>query len=154
MPLGSLSCVGLQKVEYAIGAQCGHKCLHSAHRLHVWPRGQIFWMVVILGYRRQRIVSGVLLFLCLSCLFIRGSLLALNSQIHYLQPPGGTQSVASVIISAGSLKLPALIVHCIWNMQSEGRCSTISGGRGRCCSFLCCNLFTWPTIGFPFLLQE
>src|SRR6266853_1356181 len=73
---------------------------------------QLFWMVVILGYRRQRNFERVFFFLCLSLfLFYAGSLLALNSQIHYLQPPGGLNQFAIVIISAGLCILPALLVH-------------------------------------------
>jgi len=73
---------------------------------------QLFWMVVILGYRRQRNFERVFFFLCLALfLFFAGSLLALNSQIHYLQPPVGLQQFAIVIICAGLYMLPALLVH-------------------------------------------
>src|SRR6266567_584073 len=73
---------------------------------------QLFWMVVILGYRRQRNFERVFFFLCLAFfLFFGGSLLALNSQIHYLQPPAGVEAFAFVIISAGLCMLPALLLH-------------------------------------------
>ena len=73
---------------------------------------QLFWMVVILGYRRQRNFERVFFFLCLALfLFYAGSLLALNSQIHYLQPPGGLNQFAIVMISAGLFTLPALLLH-------------------------------------------
>src|SRR6266849_7585045 len=73
---------------------------------------QLFWMVVILGYRRQRNFERVFFFLCLALfLFYAGSLLALNSQIHYLQPPVGLNQFAIVIISAGLCILPALLLH-------------------------------------------
>ena len=73
---------------------------------------QLFWMVVILGYRRQRNFERVFFFLCLSLFFFyAGSLLALNSQIHYLQPPTGLNQFAVVIISAGLCILPALLLH-------------------------------------------
>jgi signal transduction histidine kinase len=73
---------------------------------------QLFWMVVILGYRRQRNFERVFFFLCLALfLFYAGSLLALNSQIHYLQPPVGLHQFAIVIISAGLCILPALLLH-------------------------------------------
>src|SRR5271169_3367076 len=73
---------------------------------------QLFWMVVILGYRRQRNFERVFFFLCLALfLFFAGSLLALNSQIHYLQPPVGLRQFAIVIICAGLCTLPALLVH-------------------------------------------
>src|SRR5712664_3852941 len=73
---------------------------------------QLFWMVVILGYRRQRNFKRVFFFLCLALfLFYAGSLLALNSQIHYLQPPVGLNQFAIVIISTGLCMLPALLLH-------------------------------------------
>src|SRR6267378_770321 len=73
---------------------------------------QLFWMVVILGYRRQRNFERVFFFLCLALfLFYAGSLLALNSQIHYLQPPVGLNRFAIVIISTGLCMLPALLLH-------------------------------------------
>src|SRR5258707_12124551 len=73
---------------------------------------QLFWMVVILGYRRQRNFERVFFFLCLSLfLFYAGSLLALNSQIHYLQSPVGLNQFAIVIISTGLCMLPALLLH-------------------------------------------
>ena len=73
---------------------------------------QLFWTVVILGYRRQRNFERVFFFLCLALfLFYAGSLLALNSQIHYLQPPVGLNQFAIVIISTGLCMLPALLLH-------------------------------------------
>ena len=49
---------------------------------------QLFWMVVILGYRRQRNFERVFFFLCLALFFFYGgSLLALNAQVYYSQPP-------------------------------------------------------------------
>jgi len=73
---------------------------------------ELFWMVVILGYRRQRNFERVFFFLCLAFfLFYGGSLLALNSEIHYPQPPAGVESFAIVIISAGLCMSPALLLH-------------------------------------------
>src|SRR5712692_238159 len=73
---------------------------------------QLFWIVVILGYRRQRNFERVFFFLCLAFfLFYSGSLLALNSQIHYLQPPVGVNQFAIVIISTGLCMLPVLLLH-------------------------------------------
>ena len=73
---------------------------------------QLFWMVVILGYRRQRNFERVFFFLCVAFfLFYGGSLLALNSQIHYAQPPAGVETFAIVIISAGLCMSPALLLH-------------------------------------------
>ena len=73
---------------------------------------ELFWMVVILGYRRQRNFERVFFFLCLAFfLFYGGSLLAINSEIHYPQPPAGVESFAIVIISAGLCMSPALLLH-------------------------------------------
>jgi signal transduction histidine kinase len=73
---------------------------------------QLFWMVVILGYRRQRNFERVFFFLCLALFFFYGgSLLALNSQIYYHQPPVALNQFAIVIISIGLCMLPALLLH-------------------------------------------
>jgi signal transduction histidine kinase len=73
---------------------------------------QLFWMVVILGYRRQRNFERVFFFLCLALfLFYGGSLLALNSQIYYAVPPPALNGFAIAIISAGLCTLPALLLH-------------------------------------------
>ncbi len=73
---------------------------------------QLFWMVVILGYRRQRNFERVFFFLCLALfLFYGGSLLALNSQIYYRQPPVALNQFAIAIISIGLCMLPALLMH-------------------------------------------
>src|SRR5260370_573592 len=56
---------------------------------------QLFWMVVILGYRRQRNFERVFFFLCLAFFFFySGSLLALNSQIYYPLPPAALNEFA------------------------------------------------------------
>ncbi len=73
---------------------------------------QLFWMVVILGYRRQRNFERVFFFLCLALFFFySGSLLALNAQIHYGQPPVGLREFVIAIISVGLLLVPALLMH-------------------------------------------
>src|SRR5713226_8424434 len=73
---------------------------------------QLFWMVVILGYRRQRNFERIFFFLCLALFFFYGgSLLALNSQIYYHQPPVALNRFAIVIISTGLYMLPALLLH-------------------------------------------
>src|SRR5256884_224564 len=69
-------------------------------------------MVVILGYRRQRNFERVFFFLCLALFFFYGgSLLALNSQIYYHQPPVALNQFAIVTISIGLCLLPALLLH-------------------------------------------
>ncbi len=73
---------------------------------------QLFWMVVILGYRRQRNFERVFFFLSLALFFFYGgSLLALNSQIYYNLPPAALNEFAIVIISIGLCLLPALLLH-------------------------------------------
>jgi len=72
----------------------------------------LFWMVVILGYRRQRNFERVLFFLCLALfLFYAGSLLALNAQIYYATPPQSLQIFSTSLIAAGLCFLPPLILH-------------------------------------------
>src|SRR5439155_13031579 len=73
---------------------------------------QLFWMVVILGYRRQRNFERVFFFLCLSLfLFYGGSLLALNAEIYYPQPPAVLTSFAWTVLTLGLIFLPPLVAH-------------------------------------------
>src|SRR4030081_3100492 len=73
---------------------------------------QLFWMVVILGYRRQRNFERVFFFLCLALFFFSGgSLLSLTSRIFYLQPPVALNQFALAIISTGLCLLRALLLH-------------------------------------------
>ncbi len=72
----------------------------------------LFWMVVILGYRRQRNFERVFFFLCLALfLFYGGSLLALNAQIYYPQPPPLLTTFAWTVLSVGLCLAPAFLVH-------------------------------------------
>jgi signal transduction histidine kinase len=72
----------------------------------------LFWMVVILGYRRQRNFERVFFFLCLALfLFYGGSLLALNAQIYYPQPPPLLTTFAWTVLSLGLCLAPALLIH-------------------------------------------
>src|SRR2546421_1019026 len=73
---------------------------------------QLFWMVVILGYRRQRNFERVFFFLCLALFFFYGgSLLALNAQIHYAVPPLALQAFAGALLYIGLCSLPPILVH-------------------------------------------
>ncbi|HYL64889.1 MAG TPA: ATP-binding protein [Candidatus Methylomirabilis sp.] len=73
---------------------------------------QLFWMVVIVGYRRQRNFERVLFFLCLALfLFYSGSLLALNAQIYYALPPPLLQASAITLLCVGLCLLPPLLIH-------------------------------------------
>ena len=72
----------------------------------------LFWMVVTVGYRRQRNFERVFFFSCLALfLFYSGSLLILNAQIYYGQLPVGLRGFAIAIIIAGLCLLPALLLH-------------------------------------------
>ena len=73
---------------------------------------QLFWIVVILGYRRQRNFERVFFFLCLALFFFYGgSLLALNAQIYYFHPPALLTAFAKTILCAGLCMLPPLLIH-------------------------------------------
>jgi signal transduction histidine kinase len=73
---------------------------------------QLFWMVVILGYRRQRNFERVFFFLCLALFFFySGSLLALNAQIYYQVEPQAVRSFAAILLLAGLSFVPPLLVH-------------------------------------------
>jgi two-component system sensor histidine kinase HydH len=84
-------------------------------RLIIFTAGtllQLFWMVVIVGYRRQRNFERVFFFLSVALfLFYSGSLLALNAQIYYLQPPPLLASFAKTLLCAGLCFLPTLLIH-------------------------------------------
>ena len=84
-------------------------------RLIVYTAGtllQLFWMVVILGYRRQRNFERVFFFLCLALFFFYGgSLLALNAQIHYAVPPPTLQAFAGALLYLGLCTLPPILIH-------------------------------------------
>ena len=72
----------------------------------------LFWMVVILGYRRQRNFERVFFFLCLALfLFYGGSLLAINSEIYYVQPPALLEKFAAGLVCVGLTFLPPLLFH-------------------------------------------
>ncbi|HXM95574.1 MAG TPA: ATP-binding protein [Candidatus Dormibacteraeota bacterium] len=72
----------------------------------------LFWMVVIVGYRRQRNFERVFFSLCLALFFFyAGSLLALNAQIYYSEPPTHLTSFAKALLCVGLGFLPPLLVH-------------------------------------------
>src|ERR1700751_1378188 len=72
----------------------------------------LFWMVVILGYRRQRNFERVFFFLSLALFFFyAGSLLALNDQIYYAEPPALLTAFAKTLVFAGLCFLPPLLIH-------------------------------------------
>jgi signal transduction histidine kinase len=72
----------------------------------------LFWLVVIVGFRRPRNFERVFFFLALALfLFYSGSLLAVNAQVYYAQPPALLVAFAVTLLSAGLCFLPPLIVH-------------------------------------------
>ena len=71
-----------------------------------------FWMVVILGHRRQRNFDRVFFFLCLALTcFFGSSLLALNAELYYPTPPQGLQRFAWTFLCLGLWFIPPLLVH-------------------------------------------
>lgn len=71
-----------------------------------------FWMVVILGHRRQRNFERIFFFLCLALTCFFGcSLLALNAQLFYSAPPPGLLRFAWTFVCLGLWFIPPLIVH-------------------------------------------
>jgi len=71
-----------------------------------------FWIVVILGHRRQRNFERVFFFLCLAVTFFFGSnLLATNAGIYYGTPPGGLLRFAWTFLCLGLWFIPSLTVH-------------------------------------------
>jgi signal transduction histidine kinase len=71
-----------------------------------------FWMVVILGHRRQRNFERLFFFLCLALTcFFGSSLLALNAELHYGTPPPRLLTFAWTFLCLGLWFVPSLIVH-------------------------------------------
>jgi len=71
-----------------------------------------FWIVVILGHRRQRNFERIFFFLCLSLvLFFGASLLALNAQLYYSSIPLSLAIFAWTVLCLGLWFLPSLLVH-------------------------------------------
>jgi len=71
-----------------------------------------FWMVVILGHRRQRNFERVFFFLCLALTcFFGSSLLAMNAELYYGTPPRGLLRFAWTFLCLGLWFIPSLIVH-------------------------------------------
>jgi len=71
-----------------------------------------FWMVVILGHRRQRNFERIFFFLCLALtLFFGCSLLELNAQLYYEAPPHALLRFAWIFLCLGLWFLPPLIIH-------------------------------------------
>ena len=71
-----------------------------------------FWIVVILGHRRQRNFERIFFFLCLALVFFFGaSLLALNAQLYYSAVPPSLSIFCWTVVCLGLWFLPSLLVH-------------------------------------------
>src|SRR5262249_22689485 len=71
-----------------------------------------FWMIVILGHRRQRNFERIFFFLCLALTFFFGSsLLALNAGLYYDAVPGGLERFAWTFLCLGLWFIPPLVIH-------------------------------------------
>jgi len=71
-----------------------------------------FWMVVILGHRRQRNFERLFFFLCLALTcFFGSSLLALNATLYYGVPPPGLLRFAWTFLCLGLWFVPPLVIH-------------------------------------------
>ncbi len=70
-----------------------------------------FWMVVILGHRRQRNFERLFFFLCLAMTcFFGSSLLALNANLYYGTPPAGLLRFAGIFMCLGLWCVPPLVI--------------------------------------------
>jgi len=71
-----------------------------------------FWIVVILGHRRQRNFERIFFFLCLALVFFFGaSLLELNAQLYYSTIPPSLATFCWVVVCLGLWFLPSLLLH-------------------------------------------
>jgi len=89
-----------------------------------------FWMIVILGHRRQRNFERVFFFLCLALTcFCGSSLLELNAELYYGTPPRSLQVFTWTFLCLGLWFLPALIVHLHVEYASLRELITRSGAK-------------------------
>jgi len=71
-----------------------------------------FWIVVILGHRRQRNFERIFFFLCLSMVcFFGASLLGLNAELYYSTIPPRLATFSWTVLCLGLWFLPALLLH-------------------------------------------
>lgn len=71
-----------------------------------------FWIVVILGHRRQRNFERVFFFLCLALVaFFGSSLLALNAELYYGNVFKPALVFAWTLLCLGLWFIPALVIH-------------------------------------------
>src|ERR1700723_3562957 len=71
-----------------------------------------FWIVVILGHRRQRNFERIFFFVCLALVCFFGcSLLALDAQLYYASIPQRLAIFAWTILCLALWSLPSLLLH-------------------------------------------
>jgi signal transduction histidine kinase len=71
-----------------------------------------FWIVVILGHRRQRNFERIFFFVCLALIFFFGSsLLVLNAELYYASMPPAIATFAWTLLCLGLWFLPSLLLH-------------------------------------------
>ncbi len=71
-----------------------------------------FWIVVILGHRRQRNFERIFFFLCLALVFFfGGSLLELNARLYYTTVPPPLNRFCWIVVCLGLWLLPSLLLH-------------------------------------------
>src|SRR5258705_1524105 len=71
-----------------------------------------FWMVAIIGHRRQRNFERLFFFLCLALTSFFGSrFLALNAELHYGTPPRMVLTFARTFLCLGLCFVTSLVVH-------------------------------------------
>jgi hypothetical protein len=72
----------------------------------------LFLIVMILGNRRPRMLERLLFLLALALLFVyAGGLLEMNARVEYALAPDAARLLYSVLIVAGLLSVPGLILH-------------------------------------------
>ncbi len=89
---------------------------HSIYlRLIVLTAGTLlpfFWIVVILGHRRQRNFERIFFFVCLALVFFfASSLLAMNAELYYASVPPAIATFAWTLLCLGLWFLPSLLLH-------------------------------------------
>jgi hypothetical protein len=89
-------------------------CFTSKRRIRARLRVGALLYIRLIGFTAGTLLMlfWMFFFLCLSLfLFYGGSLLALNAQIYYLQPPPLLTTFAWTVLSAGLCFTPALLLH-------------------------------------------
>jgi len=115
-----------------------------------------FWMVVILGHRRQRNFERIFFFLCLALTCYCGcSLLALNAELFYGSPPRGLLRFAWTFLCLGLYFVPPLVLHLQAEFASlRGLLKTPQGKRLWLAASWLPAIALSPSLGRALLLAE